>query len=154
MRVGANEESAPEKIVRRLKEVRDKEGQQVVRPPSPSGQWAEVQSGLAVGELVVIEGASHLSEGRKVTYRLVQTEEAPETSATTQPANQSSEGSSTTREQKQPRDQQRRQPIRQAGLCHQIHQQGPRLCHIQRTAADRRTDSGALRAGQRRYGWR
>ncbi len=69
---------AEDEILRRLKEARDKEGQEVVQPQRPSGQWAEVQSGLSTGELVVISGFNNLSEGRKVTYTLVQAAEAAE----------------------------------------------------------------------------
>jgi serine/threonine protein kinase len=92
VRVGTIEETAPDEIVRRLQEVRRKEGQAAVQPQRPSGAWAEVQRGLAAGELVVIEGGYRLSEGRKVAYTLVQTEEAPERSAPTRPADQSAEG--------------------------------------------------------------
>jgi hypothetical protein len=78
VQVGTIGESAPEAIVWRLKEAHDKQGQKAVQPPSPSGPWAEVQSGLAAGELVVISGFAHLSEGRKVACTLVQAAEAAE----------------------------------------------------------------------------
>jgi predicted Ser/Thr protein kinase len=94
VRLGTIGESAPEGIVWRLKEVRDKEGQEAVQPPPPSGQWAEVQSGLATGELVVVAGSYKLSEGRSVTYKLVQTAGASETNAPTRSPDQSSDGAS------------------------------------------------------------
>ena len=82
MRLGMIAEPAPEGIVWRLKEVRGKEGREAMQPRSSWGQWAEVQSGLAAGELVVIEGSYKLSEGRKVTYTLAQVAEAVEPSTT------------------------------------------------------------------------
>jgi hypothetical protein len=95
VQLGTIEQPAPEGIVWRLKEARDREGQAAVQPPPPLGQWAEVQTGLAAGELVVIDGGDNLSEGCKVTYTLVQAAEAPEPSAATRPAHPSSDGSST-----------------------------------------------------------
>ena len=92
LRLGTMEEPAPDSIVRRLQERRDREGQEVLQPQRLSGEWAEVQSGLAAGELVAITKLNNLGEGRRVTYKLVQ---AAEASAATLSPDLSSVGSNT-----------------------------------------------------------
>ena len=72
VRRGPVELPPPDKIVRRLMEVRSREDQEVSPPREFSGEWVEVQSGLALGELVVFDGQLKLSEGRRVTYKLVE----------------------------------------------------------------------------------
>jgi predicted Ser/Thr protein kinase len=94
--LGTVEEPAPKGILQRLKERRDREGDTAAQPPRPSGLWAEVQSGLTAGELVVISDSNRLSEGHKITYTLVQATVAGQFGATTRPAYQSDAGSSTT----------------------------------------------------------
>ena len=47
------------------------------------GQWAEIQSGLSPGELVVVGPGADLHDGQKVRYQLVADTESPETKAQT-----------------------------------------------------------------------
>ena len=96
VRLGVTEAPPPDEItdgiLQRLMERRDQEDQEAMQPRRFSGHWAEVQSGLAAGELVVITKLNNLSEGRRARYKLVQ---AAEASATTLSPDLSSAGSST-----------------------------------------------------------